>query len=232
MTRTQRLLTLLQLLKENRYPMTAERLAAQCDVSVRSIYRDIATLRQQGAEIVGEAGIGFLYKSGLLLPPLLFDIAELEALVLGLRWVESHGDNELAASAKRAADKISGVVNQESQSVFQHNSLFAPSSRPSQVKDPIAIALRRSLREECKIRIKYQDQTQQLTQRVIWPVALGYMHDVQVIAAWCELRGEYRHFRLDRINELFPLTDKYPYPKGYLLAQWRKSILTETPDKN
>lgn len=96
MTRTQRLLTLLQILKENRYPITAETLADKLQISVRSIYRDIESLRNQGAVITGEAGIGYQLKSGLLLPPLTFDINELEALILGLRWVESHTDKELS----------------------------------------------------------------------------------------------------------------------------------------
>lgn len=95
MTRTQRLLTLLQILKENRYPITAEALSSQLQVSVRSIYRDIESLRDQGAEIVGEAGIGYQLKTGLLLPPLAFDENELEALILGLRWVKSNADSEL-----------------------------------------------------------------------------------------------------------------------------------------
>lgn len=232
MTRTQRLLTLLQLLKEHRHPIKADQLAQQCGVSTRSIYRDIETLRQQGAEILGEPGVGYQYKSGLLLPPLLFDTAELEALILGLRWVENHGDNELANSAKRAVSKIDSIIKQKDRSIFLQSALFAPRSSPSQVKDPIAIALRLSLREERKARIDYRDEANQGTQRVIWPIALGYMHEVQVLAAWCELRQSYRHFRLDRMHCFSLLTDKIPYPKGYLLERWRKAILGKSPDKN
>ncbi|WP_413492640.1 helix-turn-helix transcriptional regulator [Morganella psychrotolerans] len=225
MTRTQRLLTLLQILKENRYPVTAESLASQLQISVRSIYRDIESLRCQGADITGEAGIGYQLKSGLLLPPLIFDVNELEALILGLRWVQSNADDELKASAKRAANKINSVVENESQVIFSQSTLFALSTQLTQVDNQIARELRRSLREELKAKIDYQDEKKQLSSRVIWPVAVGYMKDVQVLAAWCELRQNYRHFRLDRIQTYTILPDKLPYPKHYLLERWRKDIL-------
>lgn len=225
MTRTQRLLTLLQILKESRYSVTAESLASQLQISVRSIYRDIETLRCQGAEISGEAGIGYQLKSGLLLPPLMFDENELEALILGLRWVQSNADEELSASAIRAANKINSVVKLSSQAVINQTTLFAPTTQLSHIDHAIAKALRCSLREETKANIDYEDQRGKLSSRVIWPIAIGYMKETQVLAAWCELRQSYRHFRLDRIQSYAVINEKFPYPKHYLLERWRKEIL-------
>ena len=230
MTRTQRLLTLLQILKENRYPITAEALAPQLEVSIRSVYRDIESLRNQGAEIVGEAGIGYQLKTGLLLPPLTFDENELEALILGLRWVKSNADTELKNSAIRAISKINAVVAGNAQKILNQNTLFAPTTHYYDINDKIAKDLRLSLRKECKARMTYLDGQNQSTERVIWPIAIGYMKESQVLAAWCELRESYRHFRLDRIQSYFALSDKLPYPKEYLLARWQKDVLCVSPD--
>ncbi|SUC01500.1 bifunctional biotin--[acetyl-CoA-carboxylase] synthetase/biotin operon repressor [Proteus vulgaris] len=232
MTRTQRLLTLLQILKENRYPITAEALANKLHISVRSIYRDIESLRDQGAEIAGEAGIGYQLRSGLLLPPLTFDINELEALILGLRWVENNTDNELSCSALRAINKINAVVTTQHQTLLEQNTLFVPTNRIIEVNHTIAKDLRLSLREEKKAKIDYKDAQKQLSHRIIWPIAVGYFQDSQVIAAWCELRQSYRHFRLDRIISYDVLSDNLPYPKSYLLDRWKKEILKDTPDNN
>lgn len=230
MTRTQRLLTLLQILKENRYPIKAETLASQLEVSVRSIYRDIESLRDQGAEIVGEAGIGYQLKTGLLLPPLAFDENELEALILGLRWVKSNADSELKNSAIRAISKINSVVAGHSQKILNQNTLFAPTTHYYDINDKVAKDLRSSLRKECKAKMTYLDGQNQSTERIIWPIAIGYMKDSQVLAAWCELRESYRHFRLDRIQSYFALSDKLPYPKEYLLTRWQKEVLCVSPD--
>ncbi|MEQ4986836.1 YafY family protein [Proteus vulgaris] len=232
MTRTQRLLTLLQILKENRYPITAEALANKLHISVRSIYRDIESLRDQGAEITGEAGIGYQLRSGLLLPPLTFDINELEALILGLRWVENNTDNELSYSALRAINKINAVVTTQHQTLLEQNTLFVPTNRIIEVNHTIAKDLRLSLREEKKAKIDYKDAQKQLSHRIIWPIAVGYFQDSQVIAAWCELRQSYRHFRLDRIISYDVLSDNLPYPKSYLLDRWKKEILKDAPDNN
>lgn len=230
MTRTQRLLTLLQILKENRYPITADTLASKLEVSVRSIYRDIESLRDQGADISGEAGIGYQLKTGLLLPPLTFDENELEALILGLRWVKSNADSELKNSAIRAISKINSVVAGHSQKILNQNTLFAPTTHFYEINDTIAKDLRLSLREECKAKMAYLDGQNQSSERIIWPIAIGYMKDSQVLAAWCELRKSYRHFRLDRIQSYLALPEKLPYPKEYLLTRWQKEVLCVSPD--
>ncbi len=232
MTRTQRLLTLLQILKESRCPITAANLAEKLQISVRSIYRDIESLRNQGAEIDGEAGIGYQLKGGLLLPPLIFDDNELEALMLGLRWIESHADEELKMSALRAMNKINAVIPAKSQTLLNNVTLYVFNSQFLNIDDNVARELRLSLRIEKKTKIHYRDEQGRESERTIWPIAVGYMRDVQMLAAWCELRQNFRHFRLDRIVSLHILEQSFPYPKDYLLQRWRKEVLQNTTDKS
>ena len=232
MTRTQRLLTLLQILKESRCPITAENLANKLQISVRSIYRDIESLRNQGAEIEGEAGIGYRLKGGLLLPPLIFDDNELEALMLGLRWIENNTDEELKMSALRAMSKINAVLPAKSQALLNNVTLFVFNSQFLNINDSVARDLRLSLRNEKRAKIQYRDEQSRESERIIWPIAVGYMKDVQMLAAWCELRQSFRHFRLDRIASLHILEQSFPYPKDYLLQRWRKEVLQNTTDNN
>lgn len=110
MSRTERLFDLMQILRRHRYPVTGQALAQEMKVSMRTLYRDIATLQQQGAEIVGEAGVGYVLRPGFMLPPLMFSQQEIEALVLGMRWVGRRGDSQLAGAANNALAKIADVL--------------------------------------------------------------------------------------------------------------------------
>ena len=110
MTRAERLLELLQMLRGYRYPISGQKLAKRLNVSLRTLYRDIATLQAQGAEIEGEAGMGYVLKPGFFLPPLMFSQAEIEALLLGIQWVSQYGDKPLTISAVDVASKITQVL--------------------------------------------------------------------------------------------------------------------------
>lgn len=110
MSRTERLLELMQILRRHRYPVAGHALAQEMNISMRTLYRDIATLQQQGAEIVGEAGVGYVLRPGFMLPPMMFSQQEIEALVLGMRWVGRRGDSQLAEAAKNALVKIADVL--------------------------------------------------------------------------------------------------------------------------
>ncbi|MDK1301341.1 helix-turn-helix transcriptional regulator, partial [Cronobacter malonaticus] len=126
MTRTQRLLELLQLLRSHRYPVTAATLAERLDVSVRSIYRDIETLKMQGVEIEGSAGIGYILQSDYHLPPLMFDAHEVDALMLGLHWVMRHTDPQLEAAARNAVAKIHAILPENLAQHIRYPSLMVP----------------------------------------------------------------------------------------------------------
>lgn len=222
MTRAQRLLALLQALRAHRFPVTGERLAEQLGVSLRTLYRDIATLREQGARVEGEAGMGYVLKPGFMLPPLMFGEDEIEALVLGSRWVAQHGDPRLAQAAREAADKIAAVLPDALRQAFDHNGLLVASASTSAPGAHMA-TIRTAIRAERKLVLDYRDERGASSRRTVWPVALGFFEQVRVLAAWCELRHDFRHFRLDRIAALESGAEGFPRSRAALLAAWRRA---------
>lgn len=222
MSRTQRLFDLLQLLRSYRFPVTAQTLADHLQISVRSVYRDIASLQQQGADISGEPGLGYVLKPGFMLPPLMFSEEEIEAMVLGSRWVAEHGDAHLAKAAQAALDKIAAVLPADLRLSLDTNALLVgPDALPSDFDEALPL-LRAAIRQEHKIKLLYVDAKGHTSERMIWPFALGFFERVRVLVAWCELRQEIRHFRTDRIKafEVYPL--HYPQRRHTLLRQWRE----------
>src|ERR1700754_4300218 len=124
MSRAQRLLDLLQILRSHRYPVSGALLAGQLDISLRTLYRDIALLQQQGAHIEGEAGVGYVLRPGFLLPPLMFSEEEIQALVLGSRWVADRADSQLGQAARNALAKIAAVLPPELRNECDDGALF------------------------------------------------------------------------------------------------------------
>src|SRR6185369_4603403 len=193
MTRSQRLLDLIQRLRNYRFAVTAETLAHELEVSVRTVYRDIETLQAQGAPIEGEAGVGYVLRPGFLLPPLMFSVEEIEALVLGVSWVSNRADATLAKAAGNLLAKIKSVLPVALARELEATTLIvAPGSAPP-VADELGAMLRRAIREERKLRIAYSDEKGSATERTIWPFGLGYFDGVLIAMAWCELRVDLRH---------------------------------------
>jgi predicted DNA-binding transcriptional regulator YafY len=223
MTRAQRLLALLQALRRRRTPVSGDTLAQELNISLRTLYRDIATLREQGARIEGEPGIGYVLKPGFLLPPLMFTNEEIEALVLGGRWVGEHGDERLAGAAREAVEKIAAVLPEGLRRTLDGTGLLVARAREAGPANPHMAAIRAALREECKLIIDYRDEAGRSSLRTVWPVALGFFERIRMLAAWCELRQDFRHFRLDRIASLEPTQDRYPRHRRALLQEWRAS---------
>ena len=224
MSRAARLLSLLELLRTHRQPVTAQRLANATQVSVRTLYRDIDSLRAQGADIAGDAGVGYLLRPGFTLPPLMFSADELEALSLGARWVSLQGDAQLAQAAQAAMAKIASSLPAETRLALDTMGLLVPRP-PSAVPDePWQPALREAIRSQRKLRLDYCDVNGQVSQRVVWPVAMAFFHSSRVLTAWCELREDFRHFRADRVQALEPLHEAYPVMRHVLLAQWRAQL--------
>jgi len=220
MARADRLLALLQVLRRHRYPVTGEALAAQLSVSLRTLYRDIAALRGQGAHIEGEPGLGYVLRPGFLLPPLMFTQEEIEALVLGGRWVAQHGDEVLAAAAREAVDKIAAVLPAPLRRTLAGTGLLVASPRPDGPPGPSMAPIRAAIRDECKLVLAYRDGAGAPSQRTVWPVAIGFFEQVRVLIAWCELRQDFRHFRLDRIAALEATGERYPRHRPALLQAW------------
>ena len=332
MSRTERLLALMQQLRTGRRPRQAHELAQMLGVSLRTLYRDIDLLRAQGADIRGEAGVGYVLKKGApTLPTLMFAEGEIEALVLGLRWVVQQPDPALAASARSVLAKVEAVLPARLVPMMEDQALYpvrgrvsgepsasvpdaasasdtalapdaasasaaasVPSSAPSSVPAsastpapdsvpasasapasvpvpacaPVSVAasvscaipvpvpaapasatvadtspapcgnvrspartawesheeiilplIRQALRENRQLQMDYADAQGQDTRRTIWPVALGYLQSTRLLAAWCTLRADFRHFRTDRIRHAW-LGDPCPRPRRQLEAAW------------
>lgn len=218
--RSERLLSLIQLLCAHRFPVAGDRLAEELGVSLRTLYRDIASLRAQGAAIEGEPGIGYVLKPGFLLPPMMFSQEEVEALVLGSRWVETVADPTLSAAATQALAKIATVLPAALSEQLDETALIIGPHRGVAERADIA-AIRGAIRTQTKLEIRYSDENGVASDRIIWPVGLAYFERVRVVIAWCEKRDDFRHFRTDRIDDLSVLDKRYPRRKSVLLAEWR-----------
>ncbi len=221
MSRTERLLRLIQVLRRQRRPITGRELAGEMAVSLRTIYRDIDTLVHQGAPITGGAGLGYVMRPGFLLPPLMFDDEEIEALVLGARWVAQQPDEALARSARDVVSKITAVLPGRLRERVEDAGLFAVPRPPSTFDSVDASVMRQAIREERKLAIVYRDETGQQTSRVVWPIALGFFEQVRMLVAWCEMRRAFRHFRTDRIASAQLRDEHFPRPRRLLLKEWQ-----------
>jgi predicted DNA-binding transcriptional regulator YafY len=226
MDKTERLFALLDALRRRRSPVTAETLAEQQDVSVRTIYRDIQTLIGLGAPIAGEAGLGYVLRSGFFMPPLMFSPSELEALVLGARWVQTLPDAELGEAARAALAKIATASPDDLRARIEDTGLWPMSIGYQRERIAVLPQARDAMRRERAVLIAYEDAGGRATERTIWPVQLGYSEGKEIVAAWCCLRTDFRLFRVDRIAR-FEVTDApYGRPRRELsrelLARWER----------
>lgn len=222
MSRTGRMFQLMDALRGNRRPVTAHALAEQLGVSERTIYRDIQALAQLGAPIEGSAGVGYMLRTGFFLPPLMFDADELEALVLGARWVRHQGDDGLSAAADRALAKIATATPRDLRDHMAETSLWVPVGPDAAKPDIFVQPAREAIRRQYKLRLMYRDEKGAPSERVVWPFALAYFQGRRVLAAWCELRDAIRHFRVDRIVQAELSAERYTAPRHALLRQWRE----------
>ncbi len=222
MSRSERLLDLLQVLRRHRRPVTGLTLAGETGVSIRTLYRDIAALQAQGAPIEGEPGLGYVLKPGFMLPPLMFSPEEIEALALGARWVGERGDGLLANAARNALAKIAAVLPNELRQELDASALLVGPGK-SLVEGKVDLAVvRKAIRAERKLAIAYGDSEGARTQRAIWPFALGFFDHACVIVAFCELRQDFRHFRADRIFDMAVIDIRYPRRRQAMLREWRE----------
>jgi len=223
MARSERLLALLQLLRRHRRPVSGATLAGELGVSIRTLYRDIATLQAQGADIEGEPGVGYVLRPGFMLPPLMFSQGELEALVLGFRWVQKFADAPVTNAATDALAKISAVLPAELAAELENTALLVGPRRivDSEIVDLAVI--RAAIRRERKLLLSYRDATGARSERVVWPVALGYFEEMRMLVAWCEWRQGYRHFRTERMAAIALLEERFPRRRAAMLKEWRET---------
>jgi predicted DNA-binding transcriptional regulator YafY len=232
MSRASRLLDLVQLLRRHRAPVSGPTLARELGISIRTLYRDIATLQAQGADIQGEPGLGYVLRPGFTLPPLMFSADEIEALVLGSRWVAVRGDARLSGAADNAVAKIRAVLPDELRESVDVATMTVPDIASAVPATIDVSVLRAAIRKEHKIAISYRDNRGAHTQRTIWPLLIGFFDRVLVVAAWCELRQGYRGFRVDRILELEVTETRYPRRRSTMVKEWREMLHTSTTARN
>ena len=223
MARSERLLDLIQLLRRRRFPVSGAILASELGISLRSLYRDIATLKGQGVPIEGEAGFGYVLGRGYLLPPLMFTVDEIDALALGAHLVAERGDLALSEAALDALAKIRAVLPSQLSDVTGAAYLLAGPHTTQDSERAALGLLREAIKGQRKVRFAYQDKNDAASSRIVWPFAVGFFREVEVLLAWCELREDFRHFRTDRILDCLLLEDRYPASRLALLKRWQES---------
>ncbi len=200
MRKASRLFEIIQILRLARRPTTAAEIARRLEVAPRSVYRDIAALQAMRVPIEGERGLGYILRPGFNLPPLMFTVEEIEAVVLAVGLLDRTGDGELKEAAQRVSNKIASALPEPLRRWLAASALHAWGGvAPAPENLDLAI-LRRAIREERKLKIDYRDAEGRETHRVIWPAALIYYSDAVNLVAWCEMRQALRHFRAERIR--------------------------------
>ncbi|MDX7992862.1 helix-turn-helix transcriptional regulator [Xenorhabdus littoralis] len=223
MSRASRLLSLMEILRSYHFPVQGKVLAQKLNISLRTLYRDIATLQAQGAIIEGEAGIGYVLRPGFILPPLMLTQNEIEALALGASWVAKRTDSQLKTAANSAINKIAAVIPAELKRFLESSSLLiGPASTKAQPSVDIQ-QIRQAINNRNKITFIYLDLKEKPSERTIWPFALGYFENISIVIGWCELRKTFRHFRSDRMTDLMIEKQCYPRSRQSLLKEWRET---------
>jgi len=211
--RADRLFEIIQILRRRRV-VKARDLAERLEVSERTIYRDVQALIASRVPIDGEAGVGYSLRKGYDLPPLMFREDELEALVFGARIVKSWSDSEMARAAEAALERIEPVLPEHLRHLLADTMLWAPAS-PQRAPLSFDLArLRGVIREHRKLRFRYRDEKGAETERTVWPLVLCFYGPVWLAGTWCELRQDFRFFRLDRMSEVRFLPDLFPVEPG------------------
>ena len=228
MRRADRLFQIIQILRRARAPVTAEAMAEELETSKRTVYRDVATLVGQRVPIRGEAGLGYVLDRGFDLPPLMLTPDEIEAAVLGAQWVMTRGDPTLALAARDLVAKIGVAVPEHLRPhVLEPVGRAVPAWPPATPDQLDMAAARSAIRGGRKLALSYRDEADRQTERIVWPVAVGYHETVRILVAWCELRQAFRNFRTDRIVACDFLVERYPERPTLLRARWRAELEIE-----
>jgi len=224
MRRSDRLFQIVNYLQGRKLAVTAEQIAEELDVCVRTVYRDIRDLMLSGVPVQAEAGVGYMLDKDYHLPPLMFDVEEIEALVLGAAMVGSWTDEHMASISRRVIDKIRAALPDRARSIINETALFA---LPTTGKLPWTVefgAIRRCIRNKNKIHISYADEKGDQTKRVIRPLAMASFAPVWLVLGWCELRIDFRSFRLDRIESIEILDEHFRDEPGKTLDDYLKQM--------
>ncbi len=223
MRRADRLFDLVQRLRGRRLA-TAEQLAGWLEVSVRTVYRDVADLQARGVPIEGEAGVGYRLRAGFSLPPLMFSPAEAQALVAAVRMAQPRMDAAMAGQAESAMAKILSVLPSDARAAAESLALFAPDVGVCEEVRRTLEAVRLAVVQRRKLHIAYADEGGRASQRTVRPLGSFFWGSVWTLAAWCELREDFRSFRLDRIASLQALEAGFRDEPGRTLADLLRAL--------
>ncbi len=220
MSRSDRLIRLVQAMRRLPSPVTASRLADEMEVSQRSIYRDIQSLRTSGAIIDGEAGYGYTLTEDSSLPPMQFEADEVEALALGLTTVAKLGNSEFTYAAQNALAKLEASLPADMRLRLRHSTVGTFLFRQHPESDVELSRLREAIWDEQVVHLSYLDLKEQHSERKIWPLSVCFFDKVQAIVAWCCLREDFRMFRLDRIQSIEFLDESFRPRRVGLLREY------------
>lgn len=230
MRRADRLFAIVQALRGRRLT-TARQLAARFHVSERTIYRDVQELAVSGVPIIGEAGVGYALDKSFDIPPIMFELDELEALVIGARMVGAWGGTTLAQSAERALEKIAGVVPASRRHVIDTTQVYAPDFHVNRDIGARFEVMRQAVKQKSVVHIDYADEAGRPSTRDLRPLALHFWGERWTVAAWCESRMDFRMFRLDRIREMQPLARTFRDEAGKTFADFLRALEREECDR-
>jgi predicted DNA-binding transcriptional regulator YafY len=219
MRRADRLFQIVLLLGRGR-AVTARALAEKLEVSERTIYRDMGDLMAGGLQVDGEAGVGYLLRAGARLPPLMFDAEELAALALGSRMVRGWTDKELGQAAERALLKIESVLPEALRERLNREAMLVPDFNVATPRVAPLGKLRRGIDEHRKVRFDYTDADGSATQRTVRPLGLIFWGGAWTLGGWCELRNDFRTFRIDRMTAVSVLDETFDVSEGKNLADY------------
>lgn len=224
--RTLRLFALLDALRHRTTPVTAETLAAELEVSVRTLYRDVAALQALGAPLRGEAGIGYQLEPGAFLPPLHFDPDELDAVMLGLRLIAARGDAGLAQAAVRASGRIAAALPDGDRDRALGLPLQAVAKR-TEAADAAALwlgPLRRAIRDRAVLRLHYRALDERTSDRIARPLGLTVFDSVWLLTIWCETRQDFRNLRVDRLEAVTPTGATFRPERGRRFRDYLETL--------
>ncbi|MCA9680681.1 MAG: YafY family transcriptional regulator [Myxococcales bacterium] len=226
MRRADRLFQIVSLLRGRRF-VTAAWLARRLEVSERTIYRDVRDLMGSGVPIEGEAGVGYRMGKDFDLPPMMFNVEEIQALVLGARMVETWGDDALRQAARSVLDKTEAVLPPKLRPRVRDTALFALSFRVPERSREMMGPVRRAIDDRRKLTLRYQDGKGEDSERNIRPLGLYFWGSTWSLAAWCDLRSNFRNFRLDRITELKVLDERFELVPPVTLEDYVRAMTSD-----
>jgi len=224
-----RLFQIIQILRRTSKPITADVIAAELEVSKRTVYRDIATLIGQRVPIRGEAGFGYVLEGGFDMPPLMLTSDEIEAAVLGAQWVVGRGDPALARAARDLIAKIAATVPEKLRPIVLEPAVAVPPNRNKTAELLDMARIRAWIHAGRKLSIAYRDQQDRESLRTIWPFLVGYQETTRMLISWCEIRSDFRMFRTDRITSISFCDDRYPDRPAQLRARWHTMMRARHP---